>query len=224
MERNPTGQSVRIFLLDDHHVVRHGIAELLNAEPDFEVVGEAGTATEALAGIPAIRPDVAVLDARLPDGDGIDVCRRIRSTLPQTYCLILTSHHDPDAMLAAVLAGASGYLLKEVRTSGLLDAIRQAAAGRSVLDPAVITRAVEQVRLGTPAERRLAGLTNREREVLDLLAEGLTNREIGKRLSLSEKTAKNTVSSLLHKLDLQHRTQAALLAAELRDPHRPRMP
>jgi two-component system response regulator DevR len=207
---------VRIFLLDDHEVVRRGIAELLAAVPGFEIVGEAGTVEQALPRVLASRPDVAVLDARLPDGSGIDVCRDIRSALPSTYCLILTSYDDQDAVLASVLAGASGYVLKEVRTSGLVDAIRQVALGRSLIDPAVITQVMERVRAGSPADNRLAALTEREREVLDLIADGLTNRQIGERLFLAEKTVKNYVSSLLGKLGMERRTQAAVFGAEIR--------
>jgi two-component system response regulator DevR len=215
-----TDGPIRIFLLDDHEVVRRGIAELLDAVEGFEVVGEAGTAEQALARIQASRPDVALLDARLPDGSGIDVCRDVRSALPGTYCLILTSYDDQDALLAAVMAGASGYVLKEVRTAALVDAIRQAAMGRSLLDPSLIARVMSHVKEGTPADRRLAELTHREREILDLISEGLTNRQIGERLFLAEKTVKNYVSSLLHKLGLERRTQAAVLGAELRDkPH-----
>src|ERR671930_189604 len=209
-------QSVRIFLLDDHEVVRRGIAELLSAVPGFEIVGEAGTVEQALPRVLAAKPDVAVLDARLPDGSGIDVCRDIRSELPSTYCLILTSYDDQDAVLAAVLAGASGYVLKEVRTSGLVDAIRQAALGRSLIDPAVIAQVMSQVREGSPTDARLASLTEREREVLDLIADGLTNRQIGERLFLAEKTVKNYVSSLLGKLGMERRTQAAVYGAEVR--------
>jgi two-component system response regulator DevR len=209
-------QNVRIFLLDDHEVVRRGIAELLAAVPGFEVVGEAGNVEQALPRVLAAKPDVAVLDARLPDGSGIDVCRDIRSALPSTYCLILTSYDDQDAVLAAVLAGASGYVLKEVRTSGLIDAIRQAALGRSLIDPAVIAQVMNQVREGTPTDARLAALTEREREVLDLIADGLTNRQIGERLFLAEKTVKNYVSSLLGKLGMERRTQAAVYGAEIR--------
>jgi two-component system, NarL family, response regulator DevR len=211
-----TAEPVRIFLLDDHEVVRRGIAELLAAVPDFEIVGEAGTVEQALPRVLAAKPDVAVLDARLPDGSGIDVCRDIRSALPSTYCLILTSYDDQDAMLAAVLAGASGYVLKEVRTSGLVDAIRQAALGRSLIDPAVIAQVMAQVRDGIPTDARLAALTEREREVLDLIADGMTNRQIGERLFLAEKTVKNYVSSLLGKLGMQRRTQAAVYGAEIR--------
>jgi two-component system response regulator DevR len=209
-------QTVRIFLLDDHEVVRRGIAELLAAVPDFEIVGEAGTAEQALPRILASRPDVAILDARLPDGSGIDICRDVRSALPTTYCLILTSYDDQDAVLASVLAGASGYVLKEVRTSGLVDAIRQAALGRSLIDPAVIAKVMERVREGSPTDSRLANLTQREREVLELIAGGLTNRQIGERMFLAEKTVKNYVSSLLSKLGMERRTQAAVFGAELR--------
>jgi two-component system response regulator DevR len=211
-----TEPPVRIFLLDDHEVVRRGIAELLGTVPGFEIVGEAGTAGEALGRIVAARPDVAVLDARLPDGSGIDVCRDVRSALPSTYCLILTSYDDQDAVLAAVLAGASGYVLKEVRTSGLVDAIRQAALGRSLIDPSVIAQVIKRVRDGSPTDNKLAALTVREREVLELVAEGLTNRQIGERMFLAEKTVKNYVSSLLTKLGMERRTQAAVFGAEIR--------
>ena len=207
--------AIRIFLLDDHEVVRRGIAELLAAVPGFDVVGEAGTVEQALPRVLATRPDVAILDARLPDGSGIDVCRDIRSALPSTYCLILTSYDDEDAVLSAVLAGASGYVLKEVRTSGLVDAIKQAALGRSLIDPAVIGQVMERVRTGTRTDNRLAALTAREREVLGLIAEGLTNRQIGDRMFLAEKTVKNYVSSLLSKLGMQRRTQAAVFGAEV---------
>jgi two-component system response regulator DevR len=207
--------AIRIFLLDDHEVVRRGIAELLAAVPGFDIVGEAGTVEHALPRVLATRPDVAILDARLPDGSGIDVCRDIRSALPSTYCLILTSYDDEDAVLSAVLAGASGYVLKEVRTSGLVDAIKQAALGRSLIDPAVIAQVMERLRTGTRPDNRLAALTAREREVLGLIAEGLSNRQIGDRMFLAEKTVKNYVSSLLGKLGMQRRTQAAVFGAEV---------
>ncbi|HEX3334829.1 MAG TPA: response regulator transcription factor [Jatrophihabitans sp.] len=207
---------IRIFLLDDHEVVRRGIAELLSTVPDFEIVGEAGTAEQALSRVLASKPDVAVLDARLPDGSGIDVCRDIRSALPSTYCLILTSYDDQDAVLSSVLAGASGYVLKEVRTAGLIDAIRQVALGRSLIDPAVIAQVMDRVRQGTPTDTRLAALTQREREVLDLIADGMTNRQIGESMFLAEKTVKNYVSSLLGKLGMERRTQAAVFGAEVR--------
>ena len=211
-----TEQHVRIFLLDDHEVVRRGIAELLGAVPGFEIVGEAGTVEQALPRVLAAKPDVAVLDARLPDGSGIDVCREIRSALPDTYCLILTSYDDQDAVLASVLAGASGYVLKEVRTSGLVDAIRQVALGRSLIDPSVIVQVMDRVREGSPADSRLSSLTDRERQVLDLIADGLTNRQIGQKMFLAEKTVKNYVSSLLGKLGMERRTQAAVFGAEVR--------
>jgi len=213
-----TARSVGIFLLDDHEVVRQGIAELLRAVPDFDVVGEAGDVAHALPRVLATRPDVAVLDARLPDGSGIEVCRDIRSALPMTRCLILTSYDDDDALISAVLAGASGYVLKEVRTAGLVDAIRSVAAGQSLISPAVVEQLRARLDRDAPAERRLSTLTDREREVLGLIADGLTNRQIGERLFLAEKTVKNYVSRLLAKLGLQRRTQAAVLGARLRRP------
>jgi two-component system response regulator DevR len=207
---------IRIFLLDDHEIVRRGIADLLNAQTGFEIVGEASTATEALNRIPAVKPDVAILDARLPDGSGIDVCRDIRSALPDTHCLILTSYDDQDALLAAVLAGASGYVLKEVRAAGIVDAVRQVALGRSLIDPSVVDQVMRRLREGPATTSKLDGLTEREREVLDLIAEGLSNRQIGERLFLAEKTVKNYVSSLLAKLGMERRTQAAVFGAEVR--------
>jgi two-component system response regulator DevR len=214
-----TAKPIRIFLLDDHEVVRQAIAELLDDVEDFEVAGEAATVHDALPRILAARPDVAVLDLRLPDGSGIDVCREVRSALPDTYCLILTSYDDQDAVLAAVLAGASGYVRKEVRAAGLVDAIRQAAMGRSLIDPGLIAKVMQSAREMSPADQQLAALTDRERDVLDLIAEGLTNKQIGERMYLSDKTVKNYVSSLLGKLGMERRTQAAVFAAELhKDP------
>jgi two-component system, NarL family, response regulator DevR len=209
--------AIRVFLLDDHEIVRRGIANLLTAEADIEIVGEAGTAAEALARIPAAQPDIAVLDARLPDGSGIDVCRDIRSSQPSIRCLILTSYDDNDAVFAAVMAGASGYLLKEVRGASLVDAIRQVAAGRSLLDPSVTERLLDKLRQPAEVDQRLAALTEREREILDLIADGLTNRQIGERLFLAEKTVKNYVSGLLAKLGMQRRTQAAVYGSQLRE-------
>ncbi|HZY75490.1 MAG TPA: response regulator transcription factor [Jatrophihabitantaceae bacterium] len=209
-------EPARVFLLDDHEIVRRGIADLLDAEDGITVVGEAGTAAEALARIPAVNPDVAVLDARLPDGSGIDVCRDIRSSMPSVRCLILTSYDDNDAIFAAVMAGASGYLLKEIRGSSLVDAIRQVAAGQSLLDPKVTERLLSRLRNGTEQDPRLATLTDREREILNLIADGLTNRQIGEQLFLAEKTVKNYVSALLAKLGMQRRTQAAVFGADLR--------
>ncbi|HEY2041716.1 MAG TPA: response regulator transcription factor [Jatrophihabitans sp.] len=207
---------IRVFLLDDHEIVRRGIADLLEVESDILVVGEAGTAADALRRIPATQPNVAVLDTRLPDGSGIDVCRDIRSAAPEIRCLILTSYDDNDAIFAAVMAGAAGYLLKEIRGSSLVDAIRQVAAGKSLLDPAVTERLLSRLRDGEPQDERLAALTDREREVLALISDGLTNREIGERLFLAEKTIKNYVSGLLAKLGMQRRTQAAVYGAEIR--------
>jgi two-component system response regulator DevR len=209
---------IRVFLLDDHEIVRRGIADLLQTEPDIVVVGEAGTAAEALSRIPLTSPHVAVLDARLPDGSGIEVCREIRSSAPEIRCLILTSYDDNDAIFAAVMAGAAGYLLKEVRGSSLVDAIRQVAAGKSLMDPAVTGRLLSRLRDGAPHDERLASLTARERDVLGLISDGLTNREIGERLFLAEKTIKNYVSGLLAKLGMQRRTQAAVYGANLNRP------
>jgi two-component system response regulator DevR len=213
-----TADVIRVFLLDDHEIVRRGLADLLETEADLIVVGEAGTAAEALNRIPAARPDVAVLDARLPDGSGIDVCRDIRSSMPDVRCLILTSYDDNDAVFAAVMAGASGYLLKEIRGSSLVDAIRQVAAGRSLLDPSVTERLLTRLRDGEPEDKKLASLSEREREILGLITEGLTNRQIRERLFLAEKTVKNYVSGLLAKLGMERRTQAAVFGAEHRQP------
>jgi two-component system response regulator DevR len=206
----------RVFLLDDHEVVRRGLTDLVNATADLVVVGEAGTADEALRHIPTAKPDVAILDARLPDGSGIDVCREIRSSWPETRCLILTSYDDDEALFAAVMAGASGYLLKQIGGSSLTDAIRQVAAGRSLLDTAVTGTLLERLRNPSSADPRLSALTDRERDILDLIADGLTNRQIAERLFLAEKTVKNYVSGLLTKLDMERRTQAAVYGAQVR--------
>jgi two-component system response regulator DevR len=211
-----TEKTIGVFLLDDHEMVRRGIADLLTEEPGITIVGEAATAAEAVRRIPAAQPDVALLDARLPDGSGIDVCRDLRASAPAVRCLILTSYDDDDAIFAAVMAGAAGYLLKEIRGTSLVDAIRQVAAGKSLLDPAVTERLLTRLREGEPSDPRLASLTDREREVLNLIADGLTNREIGSALFLSEKTVKNYVSGLFAKLGMQRRTQAAVYGADLR--------
>lgn len=211
---------IRVFLLDDHEIVRRGIADLIESADGISVVDEAGTATEALRRIPAARPHVAILDARLPDGSGIDVCRTVRSSMPDVRCLILTSYDDEDAIFAAVMAGASGYLLKEVRGAYLIDAIRQVADGKSLLDPKATERLLTRLRTGDPEDKRLASLTDREREILNLIADGLTNRQIGERLYLAEKTIKNYVSALLAKLGMERRTQAAVYGAD----HRPKRP
>lgn len=207
---------IRVFLLDDHEVVRRGIADLLEQQDGFAIVGEAATAGEALRRIPAAHPDVALLDARLPDGSGIDVCRDVRSSMPDVRCLILTSYDDDDAVLAAVMAGASGYLLKQIRGASLVDAIRQVAAGKSLLDPSVTQHLLTRLREGSHTDPRVASLTEREREILDLIADGLTNKQIGEHLFLAEKTVKNYVSSLLAKLGMARRTQAAVYGAEIR--------
>ncbi|MEU4092519.1 response regulator transcription factor [Streptomyces sp. NPDC026673] len=209
---------ITVFLLDDHEVVRRGVHELLSAEDGIEVVGEAGTAAEALARIPAVQPDVAVLDVRLPDGSGVEVCREIRSSQPGIACLMLTSYADDEALFDAIMAGASGYVLKDIRASDLVGAVRDVAGGRSLLDPVATARVLERLRGGggERQEDRLADLTDQEKRILDLIGEGLTNRQIGDRLHLAEKTVKNYVSSLLAKLGMQRRTQAAAYVARLR--------
>jgi two-component system, NarL family, response regulator DevR len=208
------GQEIRVFLLDDHEIVRRGIKELLEGEPDIVVVGESGLAGEAARRIPALRPDVAILDARLPDGSGIDVCREIRSRDPNIRALILTSYDDDDALFAAIMAGAAGYTLKQVRGNDLVDAVRRVAAGQSTLDPSVTAAVLERVRNGPPVDKELERLTSQEQRILDLIGEGLTNRQIGERMYLAEKTVKNYFSSMLAKLGLTSRTQAAIFAAK----------
>jgi two-component system response regulator DevR len=207
---------LRVFLVDDHEVVRRGVAGLLADEADLEVVGEAGTAAEALARIAAVRPDVAVLDVRLPDGNGVELCRELRSRHPDLACLMLTSFTDEQAILDAVLAGASGYVIKDVRGSDIAAAVRDVGAGRSLLDHRAA--AVLMARLRTPPETPdpTAELTAQERAVLDLVGDGLTNRQIGERLYLAEKTVKNHVTRLLAKLGVERRVQAAVLANEAR--------
>ncbi|MCZ7417741.1 MULTISPECIES: response regulator [unclassified Streptomyces] len=218
MNRTPEGTAERqigVFLLDDHEVVRRGLHDLLDAESDIVIVGEAGTAEQALARVPALRPDVAVLDVRLPDGDGVAVCRELRSRMPDLACLMLTSFDDDDALLDAILAGAAGYVLKQIKGSDLVAAVRTVASGRSMLDPATTARLLDNLRReqNAPAEdSALADLSPREREILDLIGEGLTNRQIGRRLYLSEKTVKNNISRLLAKLGVERRVQAAVLA------------
>lgn len=249
MERT-TGEvttPITVFLLDDHEIVRRGLIDLLESHDDFRVVGEAGTAAEALRRIPTLAPQVALLDARLPDGSGIDVCREVQVTSPGTRCLILTSYDDDDALFAAVMAGAAGYLLKQIRGPSLTDAVAHVAAGHSLVDPALVERLLERIRRpeadsssdrrdghdrrdgrpghpGYPAHPGHPGradpwpgantLTDREQEILDLIAEGLTNRQIGAQLHLAEKTVKNYVSGLLAKLGFERRTQAAVYGAQ----------
>lgn len=249
MERT-TGEvttPITVFLLDDHEIVRRGLIDLLESHDDFRVVGEAGTAAEALRRIPTLAPQVALLDARLPDGSGIDVCREVQVTSPGTRCLILTSYDDDDALFASVMAGAAGYLLKQIRGPSLTDAVAHVAAGHSLIDPALVERLLERIRRpdadsssdrrdghdrrdgrpGHPGYPAHPGhpdrtdpwpgahtLTDREQEILDLIAEGLTNRQIGARLHLAEKTVKNYVSGLLAKLGFERRTQAAVYGAQ----------
>jgi two-component system response regulator DevR len=211
---------IRVFLLDDHEVVRQGLRALLESGGDIEVVGESGLAQEAAARIPALRPDVAVLDARLPDGSGIEVCRTVRAVDPGIKALILTSYDDDEALFAAIMAGASGYVLKEITGQDLVGAVRQVAAGNSLIDPALTARVLERVRNGPGTAPELADLTEQELKLLALIAEGLTNRQIGERMFLAEKTVKNYVSSILAKLGLERRTQAAVLASKLLGPDR----
>jgi two-component system, NarL family, response regulator DevR len=205
---------LRVYLLDDHEVVRRGIRELLESEGDIEVVGESGSALEATRRIPALRPDVVVLDGRLPDGTGMEVCREVRSVDPSIRALILTSYDDDEALFSAIMAGAAGYILKQVRGNDLVDTVRRVAAGESTLDPSVTARVLERVRNGPPRNEEMDGLTSQERKILDHIAEGLTNREIAQRMFLAEKTVKNYVSSLLAKLGLTSRTQAAIYATK----------
>jgi DNA-binding NarL/FixJ family response regulator len=205
---------VRVFLVDDHEVVRRGVADLLDAEPDLEVVGEAGTAAEALARVPALAPDVVVLDVRLPDGDGVTVCRDLKATM-DVACLMLTSFDDDEALFDAILAGAAGYVLKQVRGTDLVEAIRTVASGGSTLDPRAAERVMARMRAQAHHEDPLASLTQQEQKILALIGQGMTNRQIGAELFLAEKTVKNYVSSLLAKLGLERRVQAAVLATKL---------
>jgi DNA-binding NarL/FixJ family response regulator len=206
---------IRVFLLDDHEVVRRGIADLLTQDGDIEIVGESGSAVEATHRIPALRPDVAILDGRLPDGSGIDVCREVRSVDPTIKGLILTSYEDDEALFAAIMAGAAGYVLKQVRGSDLLDGVRRVAAGQSLLDPAITARVLERIRTGVEQPDELKVLTEQERRILEYVAQGLTNHQIAEQMFLADKTVKNYVSSMLAKLGLERRTQAAVLATKL---------
>jgi two-component system, NarL family, response regulator DevR len=208
---------IRVFLVDDHELVRRGIAALLTMEADIEVVGEAGTVAQARGRIRATRPDVAILDVRLPDGSGIDLCRMVRSDNSDVACLILTGYDDDEAIYAAVLAGAAGYVIKDVQGSGLIDSLRKVAAGKTLIHPSLSSRVVQRITETHQSDPRLEALSSREREILPLIAEGLTNREIGERLGLAEKTVKNYISGLLSKLGLQRRTQAAVLHLENRE-------
>ncbi|AUY47674.1 response regulator transcription factor [Streptomyces sp. CB01881] len=213
---------VKVFLLDDHEVVRRGVYDLLDAEPDLTVIGEAATVEQALARVPALRPDVAILDMRLPDGDGVTVCRELRSRMPELACLILTSFDDEEALLDSIMAGAAGYVLKQISGTDLVSAVRTIASGQSMLDPGAATRLMARLRGDTPAQApAFPELTEREREILALVGEGLTNRQIGQRLYLAEKTVKNHVSRLLAKLGVERRVQAALIATQATAADRP---
>jgi two-component system response regulator DevR len=219
-----TGQEkIRVFLLEDHEVMRQGLSMVLSAEPDIEVVGDAGTVASALVRLPAVRPEVAILDVRLPDGDGISACRDIRSMLPDVACLMFTAYEDDQAMLGAVMAGAAGYVLKGTPVRDVVEAVRVVATGKSILDAGAAQRIIAQLRGGTPGgsqgDDRVASLTAQEKRVLDLIGEGLTNRQIAERMSLAEKTAKNYVSALLMKLGLQRRSQAAVVAVRHANPN-----
>jgi DNA-binding NarL/FixJ family response regulator len=211
---DPT-QRISVFLLDDHEVVREGLKALLESSGKVVVVGESDSAEEATHRIPALKPDVAVLDARLPDGSGIEVCRNVRSVDPELRALILTSYDDDEALFSAIMAGASGYVLKDVRGADLLTAIERVAAGQSLIDPSLTARVLDRVRQGPQVAPELEGLTDQELRLLGFLAEGLTNRQISERMYLAEKTVKNYVSAVLHKLGLERRTQAAVLATRL---------
>ncbi len=210
--------TITVYLLDDHELVRRGLRQLLEAEPDITVVGESGSAAEAQRRIPALRPAVAVLDARLPDGSGIEVCREVRSRDAAIAALILTSFDDDEALFSAIMAGASGYVLKDIRSSDLVDGIRRVAGGGSLLDPAVTGQVLARLRSGPAEDPRLASLTAQEKRILLLIAEGMSNREIAESMFLAEKTVKNYVSSLLAKLNMQRRTQAAVFATSLDKP------
>src|SRR3954447_96798 len=207
--------TIKVFLLDDHEVVRRGVRDLLEAEEDFEVVGEAGTAEEARYRIPATSPDVAVLDVRLPDGSGVEVCSDMRSMRPELACIMLTSYSDDEALFEAIMAGAAGYVLKQVSGSNLVDAVRRVGAGQSLLDPSVTARVLERLRKGPDKDERLKGITDQERRILNLLADGKTNRQIAEEMFLAEKTVKNYVSNLLAKMGMSRRTEAAVYAARL---------
>ncbi|MFI1732247.1 response regulator [Streptomyces acidicola] len=219
-ERSGGDHPIRVFLLDDHEVVRRGVHDLLNDEPDITVIGEAATVEQALVRVPALRPDVAVLDVRLPDGDGVTVCRELRSRIPELACLMLTSFDDEEALLDSIMAGASGYVLKQIRGSDLVSAVRTVAAGQSLLDPSATARLMARLRgeqTKEPEPDGLPGLTAREREILALIGEGLTNRQIGGRLYLAEKTVKNHISRLLAKLGVERRIQAAVIATQAQE-------
>ncbi|MDI6518115.1 response regulator transcription factor [Streptomyces coelicoflavus] len=222
MDSEPAGRAtaIKVFLLDDHEVVRRGVHDLLDDEPDITVVGEGATVEQALVRVPALRPDVAVLDVRLPDGDGVSVCRELRSGMPDLACLMLTSFDDEEALLDSVMAGAAGYVLKQIEGSDLVSAVRTLARGQSLLDPSATAKLMARLRGGEEQREEpeaLPGLTERERDILALIGEGLTNRQIGQRLYLAEKTVKNHISRLLAKLGVERRIQAAVIATQAQD-------
>ncbi|BET46592.1 response regulator transcription factor [Streptomyces tendae] len=222
MDSEPAGRTtaIKVFLLDDHEVVRRGVHDLLDDEPDITVVGEGATVEQALVRVPALRPDVAVLDVRLPDGDGVSVCRELRSSMPDLACLMLTSFDDEEALLDSIMAGAAGYVLKQIEGSDLVSAVRTVARGQSLLDPSAAARLMARLRGGEEQREEpeaLPGLTERERDILALIGEGLTNRQIGQRLYLAEKTVKNHISRLLAKLGVERRIQAAVIATQAQD-------
>ncbi len=207
--------TIRVFLLDDHEIVRRGVRELLEADGDIEVVGEAATVAQALDRIPLVEPDVAILDVQLPDGSGVEVCREVRSARPELVCLMLTSFSDDEALFEAILAGAAGYVLKQVRGADIVDSVRRVAAGESLLDPALTARVIERLQQAPEEDERMRDLTGQERRILALLAEGKTNRQIADEMFLAEKTVKNYVSNLLSKMGMSRRTEAAVFAARL---------
>ena len=212
-----SADKIRVYLLDDHDVVREGLRFLLESTDDIEVVGDSASAVDAAARIPSLRPHVAILDARLPDGSGIEVCRTVRAIDPSIQALVLTSYDDDEALFAAIMAGAAGYVLKEIRSADLVEAVRQVAAGKSLIDPSLTAKVLERVRSGPTVAPELAELTEQELAILGHIAEGLTNRQIGERMFLAEKTVTNYVSAILAKLGLERRTQAAVLASRLLD-------
>jgi DNA-binding NarL/FixJ family response regulator len=208
-------KNIRVFLMDDHEVVRRGLKEMLNSEGSFQVVGEATGAEESLSRLPDLHPDVALLDLRIPDGDGIEVCREIRSNYPQVACLILTSFDDDEALLSAAIAGASGYVLKQIHGTELFEAIKQAALGKSLLDANIVAKVVERLKTSSATDEKLRSLSPQEKRILDFIAQGLTNRQIGEQMYLAEKTVKNYVSNVLSKLGMSRRTEAAVYAAQI---------
>jgi two-component system, NarL family, response regulator DevR len=220
MSESAANSKITVFLLDDHEVVRRGVRDLLDASGEIDVIGEASTAEEALSRIPAVRPQVAVLDVRLPDGNGVEVCRSIRSDHPEIACLMLTSYSDDEALFEAIMAGAAGYVLKQIRGNDLVAAVKHVATGASLLDPALVGRVIARLRNPPQEDERLGRLSDQERRILDLIAQGMTNRQIANELHLAEKTIKNYVSNLLMKLGMERRTEAAVFAARLSDGHK----